>query len=231
MIRALIVVEFKFYYEGLTEVLDRNQLFAVVGATNCREEALRRVRDCEIDVVLLDMAMPGSLDILGEILKVEPGLNVIALGVSEVETEIIACAEAGVSGYVARNASLDDLVMVVKCAVRGELSCSPRIARVLMRRVNSLAASHAPAEEPGRLTARELEIAKLIGQGLANKEIARELRIGVSTVKNHVHNILEKLQVGRRGEVAGALRAQRQVGVGRAGLNNHALPPSRLEGI
>lgn len=232
MIRVVIVVEFKPYGEGLTELLDRNHLIAVVGGANCREEALCRVRDCEPDVVLLDMAMPKSLEILTDILEEGPGLNVVALGVSEIETEVIACAEAGASGYVARDASLDDLVMVVDCAVQGELNCSPRIARMLLRRVNSLAASRSSIQPPCcRLTAREMEIANLIGQGFSNKGIARKLRIGVSTVKNHVHNILDKLQAGRRGEVAALLQSQGHRPSAALGANHLAYPASRPSAI
>jgi len=95
---------------------------------------------------------------------------------------------------------------VVSAAVRGELPCSPRIAGGLLRRVTALAAERWSREEPYRLTAREAEIAQLIERGLSNKEIARTLCIEVSTAKNHVHSILEKLHVHRRVEAAALLR-------------------------
>ncbi|HEX7241600.1 MAG TPA: response regulator transcription factor, partial [Longimicrobiaceae bacterium] len=123
----------------------------------------------------------------------------------ETEDVVLACAEAGVSGYVSRGASLDDLVGALRSVARGELVCSPHIAGSLFRRVAALS-ERREASPAAVLTPREREILGLIDQGLSNKEISRRLRIELSTVKNHVHNLLEKLQVSRRGAAAACLR-------------------------
>jgi DNA-binding NarL/FixJ family response regulator len=129
--------------------------------------------------------------------RLVPGVPIVALGVPDVEGDVLACAEAGIAGYVTREASLEELVAVVRSAVQGELRCSPRIAAGLLRRLSALS-EHGPSAPRVRLTARQREIVRLIGQDLSNKEIAHRLGIEVATVKNHVHNLLEKLNVHRR---------------------------------
>src|SRR5262245_12309246 len=129
----------------------------------------------------------------------------------EAEHEILTWAEAGIAGFVPRSTSVSDIIRTVNLAVRGEQICSAKVAGSMMRRLRQLAAStwqerYSPVV--ARLTAREQEIAELISQGLSNKLIARRLRIEVATTKCHVHNILDKLKLSRRGDVA--LRIQHQ---------------------
>ena len=137
-----------------------------------------------------------------------PDAHVVALGVPEDESEVIACAEAGAAGLVTLEGSLDDLEAMLESVGRGETLCSPRVAAALLRRVAALADDHA-ASGHARLTAREREIVQLVDRGLSNKEIARELQIELTTVKNHVHNILDKLHVRRRADAAARVRRGR----------------------
>jgi two-component system nitrate/nitrite response regulator NarL len=133
-------------------------------------------------------------------------VKVVALGVPEVEADILRFAEVGVHAYVPPQAGVDDLIRAVNGVVRGEPPCSPRIAAALLRRVAVLAAAHGPQSEMRQLTCRERQTVQLIEEGLSNKEIARRLCIEVPTVKNHVHSILKKLRAKRRGEAAALLR-------------------------
>ena len=128
-------------------------------------------------------------------------LRTVAFAVADVEADVLACAEAGISGYVAEDGSAEDLVAAVLRAVNGELVCPPRIAALLFARVAALSdrTFRAPAEP---LTPREREIADLVASGLPNKSIACELSLAPATIKNHVHNILQKLSLQRRGELA-----------------------------
>ena len=130
----------------------------------------------------------------------------MALGVSEAEDDILECAEAGIAAYVLREGSIEDLVETLEATVRGELCCTPKVAATLMRRLAALAATQPSALDATHLTSRELGILRLIERGLSNKEIAGRLFIEVSTVKNHVHHVLEKLQVRTRGEAAARYR-------------------------
>ncbi len=206
MIRVVIVADTRLYREGLAQVLSRGQQVSVIATATGGEEALTRLPELEPDVILVDMAMTGGLRAVRGLVESAPGARVVALAVAEQDEDVLGCAEAGVSGYVPREASVDDLVRVIESVARGEAICSPRIAASLLRRVAMLAAGQGAALPQAQLTTREREIVRLIDRGLSNKEIARELGIEVATVKNHVHNLLEKLRVHRRGEAAAQMR-------------------------
>jgi two-component system, NarL family, nitrate/nitrite response regulator NarL len=152
---------------------------------------------------LADTAAPPVQDVQ-RLKAVLPGPRILALGVSDDDAIVLACIEAGVAGYLPQSASLDDLVRAVRALAANETLCSPRVAGLLFSRVAEGAweRHRLLALKSGHLTRRELEIVALIEQGLANKEIAVELHIETQTVKNHIHNILEKLQLGSRREAA-----------------------------
>ncbi len=208
MIRILVVADIRLYRDGLVEILSREQELLVVGTADCAAGALAQAADLSPDVILVDQAMPESVPTVRALLAHRPSVKIISLAVRENEREVIACAEAGVSGYVPREASLDDLLAVVDSVGRGELLCSPQVAASLLRRVAWRATGGAEVEPANPLTVRELEIVRLIEQGLSNKEIAVRLGIEVATVKNHVHNLLEKLRLRRRAEAAAYLRGR-----------------------
>jgi two-component system, NarL family, nitrate/nitrite response regulator NarL len=208
-IRLLIIDDTCLYREGLAAILGREEWVSATRAAADTDSAFRELDVFQPDVVLLNMATLDSAAILHAVARTAPAVRVVAIGVSDNEEEVIACAEAGVAGYLLRCQSLADLVVVVQSAARGETLCTPRTAAALLRRVAALAAERRWPAETARLTAREREILDLIDQGLSNKEVARLLCIEVRTVKNHVHNILEKLNVHRRGEAAALMRAAR----------------------
>jgi two-component system nitrate/nitrite response regulator NarL len=119
---------------------------------------------------------------------------------------VIAVAEAGASAYVTPDGSMEDLACVVESVERGEVLCSPGMAAGLFRRVATLARDRQLDPIDEKLTARELDVLRLVEAGLSNKEIATALSIELPTVKNHVHRILEKLHVNRRSEAAARAR-------------------------
>jgi DNA-binding NarL/FixJ family response regulator len=127
----------------------------------------------------------------------------VAVALAEREADVIACAEAGICAYVPQSGTVEDLVEAMTRSLNGELICPPRIAALLFDRVASLSTIRLPGEDEKALTTREREIAGLIARGLQNKEIARRLCLGNATVKNHVHNILQKLRIQRRNDIFG----------------------------
>lgn len=208
-IRVLVVNDSPLYREGLVHVLRKFENMSVVGAAADPDEILAQAARFQPDVILVQLTSPHGPAVLRPFADAAPSAKVVALGVPDVEKTIIACAEAGAAGYLLQHESLDDLVATIERAARGEVSCSPRIAATLFRRIGELAAERGARAAEARLSPRELEIVDLIDRGLSNKEIALCLSIEVRTVKNHVHNILEKLQVRRRGEAAAWARGRR----------------------
>jgi two-component system, NarL family, nitrate/nitrite response regulator NarL len=203
MIRALIAGRCRVHLEALAAALSQGRV-QVLGTASRREEILARVRDAPPDIVLIDATMTEAANIVSEVRQHAKSVKVVVITLGETEAEITQLAEAGVAGYVLPDGSLDDLLIAIQSAVRGELYCPPRVAFSLLRRVGALAAAlgqGGDAETHGpiaTLTRREREILGLVDQGMPNKEIARTLGIELATAKNHVHNILEKLHVHRR---------------------------------
>jgi two-component system, NarL family, nitrate/nitrite response regulator NarL len=205
-LKIAIVADIRLYREGLADVLNRHDGLTVV-ATAASCDCTRAVLpELNPEVVLVDMGLPDGLAAIRSITTALPEAKVVCLGVGEDDRAVLACAEAGAVGYVPREGSLNDLLAVIESVARGEAVCSPRIAAALLRRVASLAAHRAVNQSPASLTSREREIVRLIDAGLSNKDIARRLCIEVATVKNHVHNVLEKLHLHRRSEAAAHLR-------------------------
>jgi DNA-binding NarL/FixJ family response regulator len=191
--RVALVVETRVFRDAVARVLPRYGL-AVVG------------RAADPDVILVDVMGGTGIGLLRELAAGESGTPVLAVGVRDAGRNVLACIEAGAVGYVLQDASLDELADAAHRAVRDEPLASPHVIATLMRRVAVLS-QNSPTGTVGELTSRELEVVELIEQGLSNKEIAAQLSIAVTTVKNHVHSILEKLKVHRRGEAARLVRS------------------------
>jgi len=200
--RVYLVSDVRLYREGLISSLAQQRQLEPVGAGGSRD-FLDRIIELRPEVLLLDLSIGESLTIPRRARQVLPELRVVAFAVAEIEDNVLACAEAGISGYVTLDGSVEDLVAAVLHALRGELMCSPRIAALLFSRMSTLSDGRiAAAADASSLTRREREIAALVACNLANKEIARRLRLGPTTVKNHVHNILQKLNLHRRVDIA-----------------------------
>ena len=198
----LLATHTRLYLEGLAQALETRAEGFVVLTASTSSEATTRLLSQRVDVLLVDMAMPHSASLMRAAAGVSAGTAVLALAVEESDQDVVACARAGATGYVPRESSLDDLVAAIRHASRGELLCSPRIAARLFRQVGALGDATTERRSSTVLTARELEVVQLIQLGMGNKQIAGRLCIEVATVKNHVHNILEKLRLRGRNEVA-----------------------------
>jgi two-component system, NarL family, nitrate/nitrite response regulator NarL len=211
-LRVLVVSDVRLVREGLSSILARESGVDVVSAVDVvNAQALSaRLRP---DVVLFDAARQGSVADVRALVASVPHAKVVAFGVKDAGDEILALAAAGTAGYVSDSAESSDVVNVLERLMRDELVCSPRAAASLYRQVAQLAQPASPAHGDGctsLLSRRELQIAHLIDHGLTNKQIARRLGIEATTVRNHVHNMCEKLKVHRRGEAAARIRATLQ---------------------
>jgi two-component system nitrate/nitrite response regulator NarL len=204
VISVVVIAPVRLYREGLAALFADSDGFDVTATASAREDGLAHVRTSRPDVVLVALGPGAGAPLVREIVESTPETRVVMLGVTDDDPEVLPLAEAGVAGYVTTEASGEEIVLVVDSVARGEMPCSPRLAATLLRRVSTLARERRTPSALASLTARERQVVELLGEGRSNKEIAQSLQIEVATVKNHVHHILEKLQVRRRGE-AGAL--------------------------
>jgi DNA-binding NarL/FixJ family response regulator len=213
--RVLVLSDVQLCREGLALILTRHcDIADVIGSASSPTD-LSQIAALRPDVVLLDVSKAGALAFAQQLNVALPDAKIIAFALGDADEEIMACAEAGISAYLTRDSSTEKLVQVVHQSLRGEFMCSPRIIPLLFRRLASLSSAtlgsplgHDSDPRPP-FTYRERQIVPLIEQGLSNKEIARRLSIESSTIKNHVHNILKKMNVRRRGEIAAQIRRSR----------------------
>ncbi len=204
--RVLVVSDTCLYREGLARLLTHELAPAVIGTASSVAESRERLQRERADVVLVDLALPDALGAARLLAEDFPGVKLVGLGVQDDDPQIVACAEAGMTAFVHRAGSLADLVEAIRCAAAGELSCSKRIAGALVARVARLAGASRGSAEAAQLTQREIQVVRLVNEGLTNKEIASRLHISTATARNHVHNILDRLGVRTRARAAAVAR-------------------------
>ena len=200
---VVIVSDVLLYREGLAASLARDGRLEVIALLG-ESDAPEALDELSPDALLLDASMERGLVLARRIRSDFPDLRVVGFGIAGGAASLVACAESGLAAFVDCNGTVAELVSAVHGALRGELSCSPQVTAMMCDRLASLAGATTENGEP--LTRREREVAALVAEGLSNKEIAIDLRIGPATVKNHVHNILDKLKVRRRAAIAARMR-------------------------
>jgi DNA-binding NarL/FixJ family response regulator len=202
LIRLFVVDDLRLLREGLVALLAEQADITVVGTAASGGKALEKIEALRPDVALIDIGMPrkDGLTVTQTLRREAPEVKVIILGMPDLNEEIMACIEAGAAGYVLKEATFDYLVETIRAVHGGESFCSPRMAASLFSRIAELVGERQAIIPPSaiKLTAREVEIIKEIAEGLSNREIAQRLSIQLQTVKNHIHNILDKLQLHNR---------------------------------
>jgi DNA-binding NarL/FixJ family response regulator len=200
-IQIFIADDNRLLREGLVSMLVEQKDMVVIGKAPSGREALEQIKRLCPEVALIDIGMPDKdgIELTQALRQDAPEVKVIILGMIDLSDEIMQCIEAGAAGYVLKEASFDHLVDTIRSVHRGESFCSPQMTASLFTRIAELASEKMPSlQNSVKLTGRELEIISLIAEGLSNKEIAQRLFIETQTVKNHVHNILDKLQLQNR---------------------------------
>jgi two-component system NarL family response regulator len=212
LIKVLLVIEVRLIANLFVSVLEDEPDMEVTGVVSTLDDALEFLRTHMVDVVLVSVGLPNqdALQLTRSTMDNTPAAKVVILGLSEEnQHDTLRYIEAGAAGYILKDSSLHELIDVIRLAQRGEAHISTRMAGAMMDRLFRLARVFSAVENrmdgDVRLTSRELEVLQFISQGLTNQEIAARLVVEVGTVKNHVHRILEKLNVRSRQEAASYL--------------------------
>ena len=207
-ITVLLAEDHALFRQGLRELLDTAGL-SVIGEASDGVNAVRLARELRPDVVVMDLNMPrmDGIDATSEIMKSERPPVVLVLTVSTTNDDVLDAIAAGAAGYLLKDADADEIVGAVRAASAGSSPLSPTIAGAVVRRVREQSTHMEQPEDLLALSEREREILRLVAQGRDNTEIAQELYLSPSTVKNHVSSILDKLGVDSR--VQAAVRAAR----------------------
>jgi DNA-binding NarL/FixJ family response regulator len=203
-LRVLLVDDHDLFRSGLRNLLEERGVH-IVGEASSGNEALRVVRDSPPDVVIMDLNMPGmgGVEATRRIAQIAPLTRVLVLTVSDQDADVLNAILAGACGYLMKDASIDDLIRGISSASIGESLISPHIASKVLQRVRAnTAAPEAEATIRAELSEREIQVLKLIANGNDNAMIAAELHISPKTVKNHISNILMKLQIDNRIQAA-----------------------------
>ena len=201
-LKVLLADDKEVFREGLARLLEEQEYIEVVSQCANGKQAIKDVKETKTDVVLIDSNILdcGSNEATREMKKSSPQVRVAVLTDSKNERELFSAIESGATGYLQKNTKVEDLVKSVDLIGKGEVVVSPPLAEKLVGKFASMRQKE--AEEPTGLTNREREIVKLLPKGLTNKEMAETLFVADNTVKVHVKNILEKLQLRNRQQLA-----------------------------
>ena len=205
-IRILLVEDNRILREGIAAMLNGEKDMTVMPSSGGDGGTLAEVRKLKPHVVLLDLGLrnQNGLHVVNSVSKEFPGVKVIGMGLIPSQLDIIEWVEAGASGFILKDATVEDFLATVRSVARGTKVLPPSQAGSLFSHVidNALKKGKGKLASAVRMTKREREIISLIAEGLSNKEIAQRLNVATYTVKSHVHNILEKLALHSRLQIA-----------------------------
>ncbi|MEX2458594.1 MAG: response regulator transcription factor [Actinomycetota bacterium] len=198
-LRVLLADDHALFRRGLQMVLEDEEDLEVVGEAGDGAEAVTKAMELMPDVVLMDVGMPkhSGIEATAQIKDSLPHVKILMLTISDEEADLYDAIKAGASGYLLKEIAIEEFAGAIRSVWTGQFRLAPSMASKLL---SEFQATSKPAEEPRvpRLTEREMEVLRLVAQGMNNRDISKELSISENTVKNHIRNILEKLHLHSR---------------------------------
>lgn len=205
-ISLVLIDDNRLLREGIAVLVEAQPGFRVLAASADADEALQKAREARPDVILLDFGLEDhdSLSLTATVHAEVPGARIIVMGLMPLQEDVANYVRAGASGFIMKDASFEDFFATIRAVAGGAEVLPPALTNSLFSQIarNASSGSKARVLESVRLTNRERQVIDLLAEGLSNKEIATRLHIAVHTVKSHVHNVLEKLALHSRLEVA-----------------------------
>jgi two-component system NarL family response regulator len=211
-IRILLVEDNRILRDGITALLDKEKDFTVTGLSDGERDVVAMTRKVKPHVVLLDLGLESknSLEIVENLKKEFPGIKIIGMGLAPSQADIMEFVQAGADGFILKDATLEDVANTIRSVSAGRIVLPSSMTTSLFFQIAEHALLKGKRNLRGatRMTQREKEIIALISDGMSNKQIASNLNIATFTVKSHVHNILEKLELQSRLQIARYSRAE-----------------------
>ena len=199
---VLLVCNVRLYCDAIAQLLVGATEINFCGSAIPNDEIIEAYDAVTPDVVLLDTGGQDALPIALRLIQTRPSARILGFGVHDMPAQVVACAQAGLAGYVPNSASLQELIAATRRIATGDTVCSAAMADGLFRYLRRAAIELQPSPSDTPLTHRQQQIVRLLADGHSNKEIARRLSIGASTVKNHVHEILNRLNISSRNQIS-----------------------------
>ena len=216
-ISILLIEDNRMLREGLASLIREQPGFTILAASANILEALQKIRDAKPRIVLVDFGLENhdSLRLTATLHAEVPEARVIVMGLLPLHEDVADFVRAGASGFVMKDASFDDFLRTIRLVAEGTDVLPSQLTGSLFTQVaqRAVVGGKSPVLEAVRLTQRERQVVELIGDGMSNKEIAARLHVAVHTVKSHVHNVLEKLALHTRLEVAAFTRGEARRGI------------------
>lgn len=209
-IRILLIEDNRMLREGITAMINRQGEATIAAVSNGRDNTLTKTREVKPHVVLMDLGLDSrnSLDVVRSVKKEFPGVKVIGMGLVPAQSDIMEFVQAGAEGFILKSATVDDVIKTIREVAGGATVLPPSMTGSLFSQVaeHALSKGKRNLKSAVRMTSREKEVIALIVDGMSNKDIADNLNIAIFTVKSHVHNIMEKLALHSRLQIANHAR-------------------------
>ena len=204
--KILLIEDNRILRDGIKAIINREKDLQIVASSAGNQDTLLQARRIKPHMVLIDLGLrnESGLSVVVSLTKVLPDVKIIGLGLIPAQLDIIELVEAGAAGFILKDATIEDVLSTIRAVARGIKILPPLVTESLFTHVVDYALRKGKGKLPDalRMTKREREIVVLIAEGLSNKEIAQRLNLSTYTVKSHVHNILEKMALHSRLEIA-----------------------------